>query len=214
MDTPTISEVTATWGRRTYSTNGVSRAVINLLADGQPVTRQALATATGLSESQIEEYIASVRREGVEVEDGTIVGLALSLRPTRHRFRVRGNDLYTWCGFDTLFLPIILGEPAEVDSTCPVTGTEIRLTVEADGTVSAAHPATVVVGVVGEEVTSCCEAAGPDSAICTQMPFFATREAGERWLVDHPGVAILDLDDARDVARAYASGARRVTDGS
>jgi alkylmercury lyase len=178
-----------------------------------PVTPQALAAVTGLSVAQIEHYIDNVRGEGVEVEQGTIVGLALSLRPTQHTFRVRGNDLYTWCGFDTLFLPIILGERAEVTSTCPVTGREIRLMVEADGTVSAVHPAMVVVGVVGEEVTSCCGVAGPDSAICTQMPFFASREAGERWSADHPGVAIVDLDDAREVARGYVYGRDGVADG-
>jgi hypothetical protein len=71
-------------------------------------------------------YIETAHRCGAEIEDGAIVGIALSLRPTRHRFRVRGHDLYTWCGFDALFLPIILGERAGVASTCLVTGAEIR----------------------------------------------------------------------------------------
>lgn len=57
----------------------------------------------------------------------------------------------SFCGFDALFLPIMLDDRADVASTCPVTDTEIRLTVEPDGTVSAASPATVVVGIVGEE---------------------------------------------------------------
>lgn len=145
---------------------------------------------------------------GVEVEDGAIVGAALTLRPTSHRFRVRGHDLYTWCGFDALFLPILLGERAEMTSTCPVSGVAIRLTIEADGTVSAATPAEVVGGIVGEDVMSCCTAAGADSDICTQMPFFASRDAGERWLADHPGIAIVDLDSAREIARAYVDACR------
>jgi hypothetical protein len=37
------------------------------------------------------------------------------------------------------------------------------------------------------------------------MPFFASRDAGHRWLVDHPGVAIVDLDTAREIARAYVA---------
>jgi hypothetical protein len=45
--------------------------------------------------------------------------------------------------------------------------------------------------------------AGPDSAICTQMPLFASREVGERWQGDHPDVAIVDLDQAHEIARAY-----------
>lgn len=201
--TPTITDLTAAWRRRA-STHHAGRATIDLLANGRPVPPEALARATGTSVEQARAQLEYARGRGAEVaEDGAIVGLALTLRPTGHRFRVRGNDLFTWCGFDALFLPILLGEPAEVGSTCPVTGAEIRLTVQPDGRVSAATPATVVVGIVGEEVTSCCPVAGPGSAICTQMPLFASRAAAERWLPDHPGVSIVDLDQARQVARAY-----------
>lgn len=206
MSTPTLNQLQATWTRRRAQTNrGARVTVVSLLAEGRPVTSEALVGATGWSAEQVAAYLENARATGVEVEDGAIVGLALTLRPTGHRFRVRGNDLYTWCGFDALFLPIMLGEPAEVVSTCPVTGAEIALRVEPDGTVSAATPETVVVGIVGEEVIACGEAAGPGSAICTQMPLFASRPAGERWLPDHPGVAIVDLAEARQIARAYVA---------
>lgn len=201
MRTPSITELKTTWGRKDDVANPASRVGIGLLANGAPVTPAALAAATGMSLQETQAFIEEAERVGAEVEDGAVVGAALTLRPTRHRFRVRGNDLYTWCGFDAVFLPIILGERAEVASTCPVTGTEIRLTVEPDGTVSAVTPDTAVVGIVGDEIIPA--VSGPDAEDCTQMPFFASREAGERWLADHPGVAIVDLDDARGIARAY-----------
>jgi alkylmercury lyase len=203
MTTPTIAALKATWTGRSLFADVVTRAAIDLLADARPATPHALAGKTGVSLDQVTTAITHARSMGVEVEDGAIIGAALTLRPTSHRFRVRGNDLYTWCGFDALFLPILLGERAEVASTCPVTGVDIRLTVEPDGAVSAATPAEVVVGIVGEDVTSCCTAAGPGSDICTQMQFFASRDAGERWLDSHPGVAVVDLDSAREIARAY-----------
>jgi alkylmercury lyase len=209
MTTPSTGDLQLLWSSRAYSSNAVSRAAINLLADGRPVTAEALAVATGFGIEDVRASIETAHRSGAEIEDGAIAGIALSLRPTRHRFRVRGHELYTWCGFDALFLPIILGERAEVASTCPVTGAEIHLAVEADGTVTEVAPDPVVVGIVGEEVTSGCTVAGPASAICTQMPFFASREAGERWASDHPGVAIVDLDPAREIARAYALGSNR-----
>lgn len=204
-DAPSMAELRATWGRRGCSTNSVSRAAIGLLANGTPVTAAALAEATGVAPAEARAYIEKMSAGGVEIEDGSIVGNALTLRPTAHHFRVRGHDLFTWCGFDALFLPILIGEPAEVRSTCPVTGTEIRLAIQPDGEVIDPSPATMVVGIVGKQVTSCCSA-GPTSPICTQMPFFASREAGERWLVDHPGVAIADLDDAGEIARIYVQG--------
>lgn len=206
MTTPSIDELRTTWTiRPAFTTTKLSLAAIRLLADGQPATADALAEATGTSREEIESVIDAARKQGYEVEDGAIVGAALTLRPTQHRFRVRDRDLYTWCGFDALFLPILLGERADVASTCPVTGTDIRLTVESDGTVSAASPKSTVVGIVGQDVTSCCTTTGPRSEVCTQMPFFASRQAGEQWQANHPGVAIVDLNDAREIARAYAA---------
>jgi alkylmercury lyase len=186
--------------------SNLTLAALDRLADGRPATPAALAAATGRGLDEVRAYVEHARRTGAEVEDGAIVGNALTLRPTGHRFRVRGNDLYTWCGFDALFLPIMLGERAEVASTCPVTGEAIRVTVEPDGTVSAAAPASAAVGIVGQEITASCHAAGPGSEICSQMPLFASRENGIRWQAAHPGVRIVDLNEAREIARAYAAG--------
>lgn len=205
MITPSIAELRDVWTRRNVATSKLSRTGIKLLADGKPVPAAALAEAAGISLDEAVSYIEMGRQYGIQVEDGTLVGAALTLRPTEHRFRIRGNDLFAWCGFDTLLLAIILEERAEVTSACPVTGSEIRLTVEADGTVSDVTPSSVVVGIVGEQVMSSCAFIGPDSAICIQMPFLASAEAGARWLADHPGVAVVDLDEAREVARACAS---------
>jgi hypothetical protein len=97
-----------------------------LLADARPVTAEAPAAATGEPLAQARAHIEAAAGLGYEVEDGALVGAALTLRPTRHRFRLRGHDLYTWCGFDALFLPIMLGEQAEVASTCPITAPTSR----------------------------------------------------------------------------------------
>lgn len=207
MSTPSTQELHATWARRRAQTDPqVSRVVVDLLANGQPVGPASLAAATGWSPEQVTTYLENARRVGVEVDGDEIVGMALTLRPTQHRFRVRGHDLYTWCGFDALFLPIVLGDRAVVGSTCPVTGTEIQLTVEPDGTASNAAPATVAVGIVGEQVVSCCSVTGPGSPVCRQMPLFASEAVGERWLVDHPGVAVVRLADGLEIARTYVRG--------
>ncbi|MGH3734115.1 MAG: alpha/beta fold hydrolase [Micromonosporaceae bacterium] len=205
-DSATVNALREVWSRRSYSTTEFSRAAIRMLANGRPVTPHALAEATGRYVEEVQADIEEARQSGVEVDDGNVVGAALTLRPTPHRFRVYGHDLYTWCGFDALFLPLILGERAEVASTCAVTGTAIQLTVQPDGAVSHVTPSGTVVAIVDDDVLSCCPTTGPESDICTQMPFFASREAGERWAGDHPGARILDLDDARTVARSYVDG--------
>jgi alkylmercury lyase len=203
---PSLDELRAAWSTRdSINVEGVGRVVIGLLADGAPVTSRAVASSTGISIEEVTALIDTARAIGVEVEDGAVIGAALTLNPTQHRFRVRGNDLYTWCGFDSLFLPIVLSERAQVTSTCPVTGTEIRLTVEDDGAVSSHVPATVLVSIVGPDIISCSSKTGPASDDCTQMPLLASHQAGDCWLAEHPGTAVLGLDDARVIASAYAA---------
>ena len=46
---------------------------------------------------------------------------------------------------------------------------------------------------------------GPDSDVCQQMYFFATKAAAVKWSQDHPGVAILSVAEADEVARLLAT---------
>ncbi len=52
--------------------------------------------------------------------------------PTRHSFRVNGNDMYTWCSLDAILLPGLLETTGEIESTDLVTGDTIRLTITPD----------------------------------------------------------------------------------
>lgn len=209
MAIPTHDELLATWtGRATDRMVGerdaFSAAVLDRLADGLPADADHLATATGLDHDEVQQRIAAAAAIGFEICDGAIVGAALTLNPTVHQFTVRGHRLHTWCGFDALFLPMLLDEPATVRSTCPVTGEPIHLTVRPDGTVAHVDPASTHVAIVGPEVASDCGTTGPGSDVCTQMPFLSGPEAGRSWLQDRTGVAVVDLDAATEIARAYA----------
>lgn len=206
MATPTRAELLDVWTRRATATGGGRwlRATIDLLADGVPVDATRIAAATGMSESAAAEQLVAARTVGYELDNkGRLVGAALTLNPTPYHFRVRGNDLYAWCGFDTLFLPILLGERATVTSTCPETRRGIELTVEADGTFGAVTPATATVAIVGHVVTCRCHRTGPNSDVCAQMPLLADPDAADRWTAQRAGVAAVDLHDASGLARAY-----------
>lgn len=210
MTTPTVRELLDAWTSRSAATrvgqaDNRHRAALQLLADGEPVEPADIASATGQPVAHIETWLARMAAAGNEIdEQGRLVGAALTLRPTTHQIRVRGNDLYAWCGFDTLFLPILLQESAAISSTCPVTARPIKLEVRPSGEVLNVQPATTMVAIVGPAVLDGCEKAGPSSAICTQMPLLADPRAGQQWLQDRPGVAIVDIDTAATLARAYA----------
>ena len=66
-------------------------------------------------------------------ETGNVVGAALTTLPTPHRVSFGGSfgdsfggDLFAWCALDTLFIPGLLDQTADVESTCPVSNSPIR----------------------------------------------------------------------------------------
>ena len=73
------------------------------------------------------------RMPNVEFDaDGRIVGCGLSLAPTDHQIVFTGSSLYTWCAFDTVLFPVLLGRRAEVRSRCHATGIPIRCSIGLD----------------------------------------------------------------------------------
>jgi alkylmercury lyase len=180
----------------------LSLELLRLLAEGRPVSARKLATQVGLPLELVEAALKKFKKEGGEFDkDGNLVGAALTLNPTPHRFRLDGQQLYTWCSLDAIFMPGLLGKTAEVESTCPVTGEAIRLTIAPDGIVASSPEQAVlsitIPGVSCAADDSCSpNKTGPQSDACNQMHFFSSREAAEIWLVDHPGVVIFSLDEA------------------
>ena len=98
---------------------------------GVPVTRAALVGALGWPVDEVAAVLAKAR--GAEYDAaGNIVAYGLSLRETPHVFRVEGRRLYTWCAFDTLMFPVLLGKTAHVVSRCGASGTVVSLSVRPD----------------------------------------------------------------------------------
>jgi alkylmercury lyase len=131
-------------------------------------------------------------------EQGRVVAFAgLSLTPTRHGFDVAGRRLYTWCAWDTLFLPALIGREARVTSTCAVTGTEVRLSVGPAG-VRDAEPAGLLVSFPAPASTV---ATDITASFCRHVHFLAGRDAAEAWLAYNQGGLALSLDDAVELGR-------------
>jgi alkylmercury lyase len=105
---------------------------IALLAEGVPVPLRRLAAGAGWTEEKVAATLRGIPRVDWDA-DGNLIGLGLSLAPTTHRVCIDGRELFTWCAADTLMLPAMLGRPVAVRSTCPTTGTAIRLTVTPQG---------------------------------------------------------------------------------
>jgi alkylmercury lyase len=168
---------------------------VRLVAAGEPVGLQRLAAASGWS---VEEVDAALDEQtSAERDDrGRLVGLALTLRPTSHRFTVDGRTLYAWCASDTLMFPVILGRPGIVESTCPQTGRPIRIEIAPDGVERLDPPETVL------------SAVRPTGAVvdvrtetCDLGHFYSSRAAAAPWADEHPDGYVLSVDEAFEVDR-------------
>src|SRR5437660_1154752 len=96
-------------------------ALYRRLARGSAVTREQVAAACGVSPQQVARLLDQFPPTALEFDaHGAIVAFGgLSLVPTQHRFVAAAIELHTWCVFDALFLPELLGKPATLVTHCP-----------------------------------------------------------------------------------------------
>lgn len=176
----------------------MSIGLYRLLAEGDPVLPRELATKVGLDEKRVHEMLRGW--PGVFFDkQGRVQGYwGLTIAEMKHRFEVAGKTLYTWCAWDSLFLPEILQKTAQVSSSCPVTGVRIMLTVHPDR-IEIVEPAETVMSFPGADRIEC----GEDviTNFCHFVHFFRSPGAASRWLEKHPGHLILSSDEALELAR-------------
>src|SRR5438309_11063851 len=125
-----------------------------LLAEGKPVSIGRLANALDLPGETVSEVLS--RYTAFYDDQGAVIGfggLTVAEMPP-HLFLVEGRTLYTWCAWDSLFIPGILGKAAEVTSRDPITRTPIS--VAPDG-VKHVRPESAVVSFLTPDRTFDCD---------------------------------------------------------
>ena len=176
------------------------RAAIVLLrelAKGEPVTPAQLARAIGASTAEAEALLQRSALKGFVYQDpqGRVAGFfGLATKPTHHRFTLEGRTLWTWCAGDSLFLPELLGETAEVESRDPEGGELVRLRIS-PARVEAVEPEGVVLTMVRADAPDFTSAAQIMASVCHFIFFFASRASGERWVGKHPETWLLSLNE-------------------
>ncbi|WP_163271131.1 organomercurial lyase [Chelativorans alearense] len=175
------------------------------LAKGEAVTcsrlAQALGTTFGAAEALMRD---SALHPLIHTDKGDrIVGFwGLSVVPTPHQITVKGRKLWTWCAYDSLFIPELLGETAEIESRDPESNEPMRLTVSPEGIIST-EPADIVVSMGRPDTWDQSSAARLMATSCHYIFFFVSRASGERWQAKHtePATILLSLDAAFDIGK-------------
>ena len=175
----------------------VALSTYRRLARGVPASLEEIAADVG---GQVED-VRRILGDWIGVytnEEKRVIGFwGLSIPRMRHRLEVDGARLHTWCAWDALFLPELLGKTARVESTCAMSGQSVRLTV-APSTIESADPGPLFVSFVAPEASRF------DGDIinrfCHYVHFFRSRDDGEAWIAKTPGTFLLTLDEAVELA--------------
>lgn len=175
----------------------LSMQLYGLLAAGAPVPVAALG-----HDADFLRNWTDVRMDG----EGSIIGYAgLTLAETQHRMRIGGRTLFTWCAWDTLFLPPLLGATAEIASTCPASGEALSLLVGPQGIARA--PDGLLVSLIEPDPRRV--AADLIGQFCCHVHFLVPGAATTQWAARRPGTRLASLSQAwglgqRRNARRYA----------
>jgi alkylmercury lyase len=184
----------------------VAVALYRELAKGRAVDAENLGQALGISAA---ESSALLQRDSIKSfiypdDQGRVLGFGgLAATPMHHRFEVNGSALSTWCAWDSLFIPEILGCSARITSPDPENGEVVRLVVSPERIESAEPDNAVVSFILPAAQTFGTSASNVMAKFCHFIFFFSSRRSGERWTAKHPGTFLYSLDEAFDLAKRH-----------
>jgi alkylmercury lyase len=168
------------------------------LARGEALASPDLARVLGIPAREAEALLKETRLAPMVYWDDLhrVAGFwGLSTIRTRHQLQIRGRTLWSWCAQDSLFLPELVGDTADIESTNPESSEPIRLRVSPNR-IESVEPASVVVSMVSPDTIDMRSATQIVATACHFIFFFASHELGERWAARHPGMTVLSIDEA------------------
>ena len=123
---------------------------------------------------------------------------------------INGAAFRTWCAWDTLFLPAMLGETVQIESESPVSGTTIRLAVTPDEVESSSPEGAVVsIATIDPKIHDMSTVEAIWGNFCHQVFFFSSLEEASEWAEGKTNIAILPVRDAYELGRLAFADLRR-----
>jgi len=171
----------------------LARTLYQMLSRGKPVSFADLAKVLSCPTNELSETLNNW--PGVFYSDNKdVIGFwGITVKPMGHQMEIDGVTTYTWCAWDSLFIPELVGATARITSKCEQSGEEIKLSVSSDGASSETHNDIVVSFVIptAEELRT-----NATASFCHFVYFFKDRQAGEAWLENHEDAFLLTLNEA------------------
>lgn len=169
----------------------ILRRVFPLIAQGRPVSVDAVAKAvgTGISDVQQELLLGRAGRDGL----GRVTELfGLTLSPTLHRVEVDQIALYSCCALVSHVVPKLLGRTVKVESVDPVGRKIVRLTITPNGVLSV-EPSEAVGTLIVTDESGVKEDAS--SNFCSHVHHFVSTDSAMRFVDGNRKRYILGIED-------------------
>ncbi len=178
----------------------LSLSLYRSLALGKPVAVKQLQKTTGLTTKFINQNLQSW--PGVFFDDNkNVIGFwGITTQEMPHRLTVNGLISYTWCAWDSLFIPALLGETVQVSSLCPVTNRKIELEISPNRAKVIGDKALYVSFLILDEAEMKEDII---AKFCHFVYFFDSKSVAEQWQSEHPGTFLLSLDDAFSIGKNF-----------
>jgi alkylmercury lyase len=173
--------------------------IVHQVSRGKPLTMAALGASLQMPQDEVKRRLAQIPDTEFD-QRGNMVGWGVTMIPTRHRFQIRQQTLFTWCAFDTVLFPPALRESAQVQSTCPITDQSITFVATPEGVIKELAPVSAVLSLMIPTKQSDCVR----SSFCEQSLFFQSEQAASSWLDQHPAAILLSIQEAARVGKLLA----------
>ena len=206
--TALASELLARLPTMTGEEQRLGLEIYRQLAQGEPVLRSALAEALEAPTDTVDELLGHPNLKCLTYTDkqGRIIGFGgLAVREMPHRFKVDGRTLYTWCAWDSLFIPVILGLEAQVESPPPGSTVRVRLRVAPDGVKRVQPPSTVMSFLLPSAQTFQADVLKAMATFCHFIFFFPDSDSAAEWTKRHPDTTVISVSDAFELGRRMVS---------
>ena len=206
--TALASELLARLPSMTGEEQRLGLEIYRQLAQGEPVLRSELAEALEVPTDTVDELLGHPNLKCLTYADkqGRIIGFGgLAVREMPHQFKVDGRTLYTWCAWDSLFIPVILGEEAEVESPAPGSTVHVRLRVSPRGVERVQPPSAVMSFLLPSAETFQADALKAMAAFCHFIFFFPDNHSAAGWTKSHPDTTVISMSDAFELGRRMVS---------
>ncbi len=174
-------------------------ALYRRLSIGLPVMQSALADDMNLPVNVVNTFISELPKSTMDTDrNSAIVAFGgLSLTPANHTFLIEDQTLHTWCVFDALFLPQLLGKSATCMTICPTTERQIKIELTPTA-IASTDPSKPVMSIVAPDRDACC--ANLRGAFCDHVNFFADEDTFRQWAGNRTDVIGVSLDEAQELA--------------